>query len=222
MPGHTVKICGLRDAPSALVAAAAGTTAIGFILAPSRRRVNPAAVREILSCLPNDAGRPLAVGVVVNESAATMRRLIDETGLNLVQLAGDEEPSILNDLAVRTWKVMRFSFGSDVEAARRSMDPWFDHPRPAEAVLIDASVPGRYGGSGHVADWTLAAELARQYPVILAGGLTPENVAAAIDVVRPRGVDVSSGVETKGAKDPVRIREFVTAAAAAFASNPDA
>lgn len=211
-----VKICGIRDATSALAANEAGATAIGFMLAPSRRQIDPSTVREILDRLP--AARPRTVGVVINEPAETLRRLFADSWLDVIQLSGDEEPSILDELPVRTWKALRFPLGTDSDTARRSIDPWFDHPRPVEAVLIDASVPGRYGGTGHVADWALAAELAREYPLILAGGLTPETVAAAIDVVRPFGVDVSSGVESNGAKDPVRIRAFVAAALATFAS----
>jgi phosphoribosylanthranilate isomerase len=211
-----IKICGIRDVPAALVATEAGATAIGFVLAPSRRRIDPSAVRDILDCMPSV--RPQAVGVVVNETSATICRVVAESGIDVVQLAGDEEPSLLDELPFRTWKVMRFPVGSDKDTARRTIDPWLEHQRPVEAVLLDASVPGVYGGSGHAADWELAAELAREYPVILAGGLNPQNVGKAIDAVRPCGVDVSSGVESEGVKNPARIRTFVGSAQTAFAS----
>ena len=216
-----MKICGLRDTTSALAASEAGATAIGFMLAPSRRRIAPTGAREILERLPIGTGLPLAVGVVVNESPVSISRLVDETGLDLIQLSGDEEPSVLDNLQIRIWKVLRFPAGTGLDGARRAIEPWFDHARPVEAILLDASVAGHYGGTGHVADWDLAAHLAREYPVILAGGLNPENVATAIDVVRPFGVDVSSGVETDGIKDPARITAFVHSALAAFGSTSD-
>lgn len=96
------------------------------------------------------------------------------------------------------------------------VDPWLDHANPVQAVLIEASSAGHFGGTGVVADWELASRLAEIYPTILAGGLTPDNVVRGIETVRPQGVDVSSGVETGGNKNPERIRNFVQRARNAF------
>lgn len=210
-----IKICGIRDATVAVVAMAAGADAIGFMLAPSRRRIDPAAVTAILSAMPAD--RPLAVGVVVNESPSAIDEIVRMSGIDIVQLSGDEAPATLAEIELPVWKALRFPAGTTFDDASRMVESWLAAPRPAQAVLIDASVPGQYGGTGHVADWDLAALLALRYPVVLAGGLTPGNVAGAIGSVRPTGVDVSSGVEVDGAKDPVRIAAFIEASRAAFA-----
>lgn len=210
-----IKICGLQDAQLARVAMSSGAGALGFMLAPSRRRVSPEAIAAILSELPTE--RPLTVGVVVNESPGALDEIVRVSGVDVIQLSGDESPDLLEGIDHTVWKTLRFPAGTTVEQASRIVESWLSSPRPVAALLIDASVPGRYGGTGHTADWELVARLAETYPVILAGGLTPANVAGAIESVRPIGVDVSSGVEVDGSKDPTLIQEFLAASLRAYA-----
>ncbi len=213
MPG-LIKIDGFRDVIAAKAAVAAGAGAIGFILAASRRQISPESIAAILAELP--AVRPPVVGVFVNESPGAIDDIVGVSGVDVIQLAGDELPSILDRLDYPVWKALRFAAGTTIDEASRVVESWLSPSRPVQAVIVDAAVPGSYGGSGHVADWDLAAGLAETYPVILAGGLTPANVANAIEAVRPMGVDVSSGVEVDGAKDPARIRAFIDESRAAF------
>lgn len=205
-----VKICGLQTVEHARVAAEAGADMLGFVFAPSRRQVRPAWVATItteLRALEPFRGRrsPELVGVFVNESAQHMASLAYACGLDTLQLSGDEDRAITEQLPHALIKAVRLGEGG-AEAA------WLRNTREARVrLLVDANVPGSYGGAGVVADWDRAAELARGHPLLLAGGLTPDNVAEAIRRVRPWGVDVSSGVETGGVKDSAKIRAFVAA-----------
>ena len=209
-----VKICGLRDALAARVAIESGALAMGFMLAESRRRVSPEVISSILDDLPS--ARPPAIGVFVNESAEHIVAQVRAAGLDMIQLSGDESPDILGELDRPAWKAFRFTRGTTVDEASRVIEPWFTRQRPVAAILLDAAVVGRYGGSGHQANWELAGHLAKRYPVILAGGLNPGNVVNAILTVRPIGVDVSSGVERDGNKDIPSIQTFVANSLTAF------
>ena len=142
------------------------------------------------------------VGVFVNTSASAIRATMETCGLSLAQLHGDETSEMLNALNGKAFKAFR--------GVPQSMDGFARHDAPA--LLVDASVKGAYGGTGVTADWNTAAELAKQYPLLLAGGLTPENVADAVQQVRPWGVDVASGVEASvGLKDASKMKAFVKA-----------
>lgn len=214
----TVKICGIRDLQTAEVAIRFGAGALGMMFAPSRRRVDPTEVRLIRDSLAEAKPHVSVVGVVVNETARTLDALVEQSGIDMIQLSGDESPQLLDQLQVPVIKAIRIKPGSGEEEARRVIDPWLEHRRPVAAILLDAYVDGHYGGTGLRSDWELAARLAERYPLMLAGGLTPENVAASVQQVLPFGVDVSSGVETAGVKDPTKIRRFLAASLAAFAS----
>lgn len=214
-----VKICGLQTIAHALAAATAGADLIGLVFVPSSRRaISSAAASTIAAALRASPGlRPQIVGLFVNEPAATVNRLIAEVGLDLVQLSGDETPAQAAGIDRPLLKSIRLD-GSAAEAewiALADRQAGADRAQPAPLLLVDAAVPGAYGGTGARADWGRAAALARRAPLLLAGGLTPENVAAAITQVRPWGVDVSSGVETGGVKDVARIAAFLAAARAA-------
>ncbi len=115
-------------------------------------------------------------------------------------------------------KAFRFPEGTSLDDAARVIEPWFSAARPAARVIVEGHAPGAYGGTGMPADWSLVARLGERFPVVLAGGLTPENVADAVREARPWGVDVSSGVERDGQKDPEMIYQFVTRARQAYAS----
>jgi phosphoribosylanthranilate isomerase len=202
-----VKICGIGDLATASAAADAGATAIGLIFAPeSRRRVAPEAAAEICRGLPPFIAR---VGVVVNESLDGVRALIEQVGVDTIQLHGDETPEFCDQvraLGAKVIKALSVSGPIDLDLVRAY---------PVSAVLLDTHRAGQRGGTGETFDWAYARPVAAAVPVILSGGLSPENVAAGIDAVRPYGVDVSSGVETQGVKDPKKIRAFIAAARAA-------
>jgi phosphoribosylanthranilate isomerase len=153
------------------------------------------------------------VAVFVNETPEAMRAALDAAGIDFAQLSGDEPLAHLEAMEGRAYKAVRQAAGTEALAA------WMDgHPAPAGMpdLLLDAQHPTLYGGSGLRADEGLAAQLARRRRLLLAGGLTPDNVAEAVRSVRPWGVDVSSGVEAApGRKDHARVRAFVAAAKAA-------
>ena len=218
----TVKICGITQPELALSAAECGAEMIGMVFAPSRRQVSVDAARQIRRALAEreqaTGERPLLVGVFVNELPGRVVEVAREVGLDIVQLSGDESAEDAARCAERYPLIKAFRFPSDERAgsAAETIERYISHAigysvRP----LLDAHTPGAYGGTGHLADWSLAAALAAQFPVILAGGLAPGNVARAIEIVRPCGVDVSSGVELDHRKDPRLMRDFIDAARAA-------
>ncbi|HEU5090070.1 MAG TPA: phosphoribosylanthranilate isomerase [Roseiflexaceae bacterium] len=211
-----IKICGLRTAEHARAAADCGADMLGLMLAPSRRQVSVSEVAQMRDALERrfagGAWRPQLVGVFVNADQQAIRAAVTQGGLDAVQLSGDEGlewASILAGLALL--KAVRLN-GGQHEAAWLADGPHHQYVR----LLIDAHVPGSYGGTGVTGDWAKAAALASRHPIILAGGLTPENVGTAIATVQPWGVDVSSGVETDGSKDPGKIQAFIAAARRAF------
>jgi phosphoribosylanthranilate isomerase len=205
-----VKICGLRTIEHALAAADAGADMLGLNFARSRRHVSPeqaAAIAEAIRAAPHDHQVSI-VGLFVNESPEHMLAIARQCGLDAIQLSGDETSDIVGQLpGIALLKAIRLD-GAPSEAG------WLNTTTPSVRLLVDAHVPGSYGGAGVLADWDGAARLARQRPIMLAGGLTSENVDAAIRQVQPWGVDVSSGVETSGIKDIAKIRAFVAAARA--------
>lgn len=199
-----VKICGIMTPEHARVAAQAGARYIGVVFAPSRRRVSAEQARQIVGAL-QDANKQHgthteAVGVFVNASADEINSLAAEAGLTHAQLSGHESVAIADMIRVPVIKAVRFD-GDKSEAA------WFAQRR--YPLLVDAHVPGTFGGAGVTGDWAQAADLARSAEVWLAGGLTPNNVAAAVAQVQPAVVDVSSGVETDGVKDAKKINAFI-------------
>lgn len=197
-----VKICGIRTASAALAAAEAGADAVGFVFyPPSPRFVPPARAAELARRLPPFV---LRVGVFVNAPVQVVEEVAEQVGLDVVQLHGDEPPEVCARLRRRVIKAVRVD-GPDAVARAREY--------PVAAVLLDAHVPGLYGGTGRRFDWSLVRGLDK--PVILSGGLTPDNVGEAIRQARPYAVDASSGVETAGEKDPEKIAAFVRAVRAA-------
>ena len=197
-----IKICGIKTIPDALAAVNAGADLIGFNFYPkSPRYVDVGMCRNIMSVM-RQIGKVTCVGVFVNASVAEILATMDTLGLNLAQLHGDEPPTTLKALDGKAFKAFR-GIPSTIEGFER---------QDAPAFLVDAAVKGVYGGSGVTADWEGAAELAKKYPLLLAGGLTPENVAEAVSRVKPWGVDVASGVESApGKKDAGLMVRFVKA-----------
>jgi phosphoribosylanthranilate isomerase len=206
-----VKICGLRTIEHALAAADAGADMLGLVFAASRRQVSPEQAATIAKAVRATPRRRQVtiIGLFVNEAPERMLATARQCGLDAIQLSGDEASEVAGHLpGIALFKAIRLD-GAPSEAG------WLDiNQAPDVRLLVDAHVPGWYGGAGVLADWSSAAELARRRSIVLAGGLTPENVGAAIRQVHPWGVDVSSGVETNGVKDAAKIRAFVAAARA--------
>ncbi len=234
-----VKICGMTNLEDALVAVEAGADLLGFIFyEPSPRYVRPEVVREIVSRVrcqssviskqlsvssnqspgitnsgqgTTDNSLPLFVGVFVNSPLETVVHLLDFCRLDVAQLHGEESPEFVHHFQDRAFKALRPQSTEEAEVLVEKYLPYSPAPL-LPCLLLDAYHPTLYGGTGHVADWSMAAGIARRYPILLAGSLTLENVAEAVQVVQPWGVDVSSGVEReKGKKDHKKVRVFVEA-----------
>ena len=197
-----IKICGIKTIPDALAAVNAGADLIGFNFYPKSPRYGDVGMCRNIMSVMRQIGKVTCVGVFVNASVAEILATMDTLGLNLAQLHGDESPATLKELHGKAFKAFR-GIPSTIEGFER---------QDAPAFLVDAAVKGVYGGSGVTADWDGAAELAKKYPLLLAGGLTPENVAKAVSRVKPWGVDVASGVESApGKKDAGLMVRFVKA-----------
>ena len=159
----------------------------------------------------------LAVGVFVDAPLSEMTRMVEEAGIDVLQLHGDEPPEIVRQLPVPAVKVFRPRPGnSDPHGVLAEISRYRSGPSPPLGILIDGYSEGDSGGSGVRADWRLAKEISATLPILLGGGLDSLNVGAAIRQVRPLGVDVSSGVEIDGVKSADRIEEFIRAARQAF------
>ena len=199
-----VKICGVTSLDDARASVDAGADAIGLNFWPgSPRKIEMSVAKMIVDALGSDVQM---VGVFVDLTVEQVRDTLDATGLQWAQLHGEESPALVEALLPNAYKAIGVKDGSAVELARQY---------PGEHLLLDASVPGVPGGTGCTFDWRIAAEVARERPLILAGGLTPDNVAEAVRAVRPFRVDVASGVEsTPGHKDLDKVRAFIAAAKA--------
>ena len=209
-----MKICGITRPGWACAAAEAGADFVGLVFAQSPRRVTLEQAAAVVRALPR---RVEPVGVFVDEPPEAVLGIAEHVGLRAVQLHGDEPPEMLADLeGLKVIKVFRVGGEADVEAARAWREAAERLGAKPYAYLVDARVEGGpKGGTGRPADWDLAARLALEglEPLILSGGLGPENVAEAVRKVRPWGVDGSSRLESApGRKDPDKIRAFVEAA----------
>ena len=215
-----IKICGITNLADALCAARAGADMLGFIFHErSPRYVSAASVRAIvcglraeLTCMQAEqAFLPRLAGVFVDERPDAIARIMDYAGLDLAQLHGNEPPAVLRELAGCSYKALRPS------ADTADWALWAEYAAlglsPGPSLLVDAFSPSAYGGTGKLADWSLAASVAQRIPgLLLAGGLTPDNVMFALEAVRPWGVDVSSGVEASpGIKDHAAVAAFTAA-----------
>jgi phosphoribosylanthranilate isomerase len=197
-----VKICGITSLEDARMAATVGANAIGFVFHKgSERYILPESARAIASRVPSHLTK---VGVFVNADRKFISDTARTVGLSAVQLVGDEGPDDLFGFEWSVIKVFRMRPSFDVNSMR---------PCVVDAFLMVAYKKGAYGGTGKTFDWNMAVQAKQFGRIILAGGLTPDNVAAAVRFVRPYGVDVSSGVEARpGKKDPALVREFLAQA----------
>lgn len=237
-----VKICGLRDPESAIAAIEAGADMIGVIFAQSKRQVTVSEARKIVEAVRGKrrvssaaviAGpgrgemrgrswfhawaeaiedslppwRPLIAGVFARQPLDAVQAVAAELGLDLVQLSGGEDEQYVRAMRGPVVRAVHVSPGMTAEDVREKAAPGV-----GAVVMLDTGGAGADGGTGTAFDWGIAAEIAAELPIMLAGGLTPENVADAIEQVRPWAVDVSSGVESGGNKDMEKVRAFVRAA----------
>ena len=195
-----IKICGITNEKDGLAAARLGADALGFVFAPSPRRVAPERARQIIEVLP-----PLVhtVGVFVNEEKEKVSSIVDMCKLDIVQFHGNESVDYCKSFTLKVIKAVRLRAQDDLH----SLDKYSGVVR---ALLLDSYVPHKVGGTGVTFNWELAVEAKRYGPIVLAGGLNPENIGSAIRKVKPYGVDASSGLEqSPGVKDHEKIMQFI-------------
>lgn len=196
-----VKICGITNLEDALIAIEAGADALGFVFhEKSPRDVSPQKAASIIARLPPFVQ---TVGLFVDADPERVNWIADFCGVDLVQLHGNEDPDFCSEIRRRVIKAFRVKDAASLSALGRYH---------VSGYLLDAWSPDAHGGTGTTFDWNLSRELAGDRQIILAGGLSPENVRDAIEIVRPYGVDVSSGVESSpGCKDHGKVRNFIAA-----------
>jgi len=206
-----VKICGIREEMHALAAVKAGADFIGFVFASTRRQVNPAKAREIVDAVKKSSSAIKPVGVFVDAPASEVNKIADFCGLDWVQLSGNESWEYCRQIArpiIKAFRIgqqLREEINAELTVGLKTLSP------QRFITLLDSQVEGKYGGTGITFNWRLVQQVAKGFPVIIAGGLNPENVAQAIEITTPWGVDVSSGVETDGTKDIAKIKAFIEA-----------
>lgn len=195
-----IKVCGITTLDAGLAVESSKADFIGFVFAPSKRRVSPKNAATISASLSPSLKK---VGVFVNESKENIQFIAEKVGLDYIQLHGDESAAFAKSLG---WPIIKaFSIGSVRADTIRNF--------PCDYYLVDSPPAEHRGGSGETFDWNRLTALKLDHKkLILAGGLSTENVAEAIETVRPAGVDISSGVETDGIKDNQKINQFVAAA----------
>ena len=208
------KICGLRDADNALVAADAGADFLGFVFVPGVRRqltedLARAIIEEYRRRQQRDKNGPRLVGLFADQSLDDVNRIVERCGLDLAQLCGDEPPEYWGQVSVPVIKQIKVrNDGDTARATEETLRRVDEVIAEGHTAMLDRYEAGALGGTGLSFDWTIASEVARHHDFLLAGGLTPENVGVAINTAAPWGVDVSSGVETDLVKDPKKIAAF--------------
>jgi phosphoribosylanthranilate isomerase len=210
-----VKVCATTNLHDAQVSLDAGADALGFIFAPSTRRIEIEPAAKIIAALPVEVDK---IGVFVNETPPRSAAIVEEVGLTGIQLHGDEPADQMEQYrqAVGQCKIIKTLQARELLNSPNTLNGYLQARQIIDAILLDAGFPGQRGGTGQPFDWTAAAPIVArvhaQMPVIIAGGLNPENVAEAIRLFAPWGVDVVSGVEREtGKKDEARLRSFVGA-----------
>jgi phosphoribosylanthranilate isomerase len=214
-----IKICGLSRIEDALAAAGAGADLLGLVFAPSRRQLTPEQAKPLAEAVHHLEPRPLLVGVFVNEETNKVNRIAEQLGLDWVQLSGDETLSYCREISQPVIKVCHVSEGVTSGQVIEEITAGLELvPSSRLIYLLDNHLGDSYGGTGQPFDWSIAREVATRFPVIIAGGLAPDNVSRLVREVKPWGVDVSSGVESGGCKDQDKIRAFIKEARGAGAT----
>jgi phosphoribosylanthranilate isomerase len=219
------KICGLRDVESSLAAADAGADFLGFNFVHGvRRQITFEEGRSIISRVAGEVGedRPGLVGLFADQDIDEVNEIIASCDLDYAQLCGSEEPDYWDQVRANIIKQIKVKpLASEQETVDATLARVKDVVSRGNIALLDSYKKGALGGTGHTFDWSIAAQVAQEYDVVLAGGLSPDNVARAIRQVNPWMVDVSTGVETDGVKDPTRIRAFAEAVRSASSEAVD-
>jgi len=207
-----IKICGVISEDIAMGAAEAGADFIGLVFAPSPRQVTPDQAARITATLKKNKTRAKSVGVFVNTAPQMVRQIAVQYNLDFVQLSGDESPVYCRMLSYPLIRVIRLSNSDTVEKIDKQIIEThmalFDRHF---IIMLDTALPGKFGGTGEIFDWNLAKPVIKRCDVMIAGGLNPDNVGEVIKTLKPWGVDVSTGVETKGVKDMRKINKFIEA-----------
>ena len=200
-----IKICGLTRPQDAALAVEYGADYLGFVFANSPRRVTPARAREIIALVPGQVQR---VGVFVDAGEKEILQVVEQAGLSMIQLHGDEPPELCRCLPLPVIKAFRVRDESIRNADILEVISVYG----TEYILLEPYVPGKYGGTGQRADWALAARIVASFPekrFFLAGGLNPDNAREAVRTVQPYALDASSGLEERpGIKSKEKIRQF--------------
>jgi len=206
-----IKICGIKEESHAIAIARAGVDFMGMVFATSPRQITPYYAKKIVDLLHLKDSSTEVVGVFVNTPAASVNQIAESCQLDWVQLSGNEPWEYCRELNRPIIKVIRVSRNfkpetiiADLAHGEKTL------ANQKHIFLIDSNAPEKYGGTGQPFNWDLARPIAARFPVIIAGGLSPENVREAIHTIKPWGVDVSTGVETKGAKNLDKILKFIT------------
>ena len=204
-----IKICGITEPSQAAAAAEAGADYIGIVMAPSKRQVDAERAKSIVAALKGS--RAIPVGVFVNTSADEINRIAKYCNFDRIQLSGDEPWEFVKKLHRPAIKAVKVSTEHTGDKLLKEIDGGYKKADYYFLPLLDCAANGSYGGSGKSFDWAIARKATEKYRFVLAGGLTPENVGAAIASARPWAVDVSSGVETNGKKSIDKIKGFIAA-----------
>jgi len=207
-----IKICGLSEIQHALAAAEGGADFLGLVFAPSQRQVSVEKALQVVEAIRAVKSRQVVVGVFVNAAADEVNRIADHCHLDRVQLSGDETWHYCKQIERPIIKTVHVLNTRTVEEVISEIDEGFQLlPKHDFTCLLDSKVGEAYGGTGRTFDWQLAKKVSASFPVLVAGGLTPDNVGQLVKEIQPWGVDVSSGVETNGQKDITKIKAFVQA-----------
>ena len=205
-----IKICGISDIESAIAASQAGTDYLGMVFASSKRQVTPEKALQIVEAVQQLDSSPQIVGVFVNKPVAEVNQIADYCKLDWIQLSGDENWGYCKKIETPLIKV--FHIAPNARQAEIATDVWKGYsviPPNRLICLLDSTLGGIYGGTGTPFNWQVAKSIADKFSVMIAGGLTPDNVGELMKLTKPWAVDVSSGVETDGKKDVEKIKAFI-------------
>ena len=207
-----IKLCGLSEIEHALAAAEAGTDFLGLVFAPSRRQVSPEKALSLVKAIHRLESHPAVVGVFVNSPPQEINRIANYCQLDWVQLSGDEGWDYCRAIEHPIIKVIHIAADKKPDDILAEIEEGYRLRSKKDLIfLLDSRTGSAYGGTGKVFNWQIARAVSVRVPVLVAGGLTPDNIGGLMEKVKPWGVDVSSGVETNGRKDIQKIRDFINA-----------